>query len=236
MRSDTSFLHSYKFILNRFPAEWKTRDILTTFFRLAPFYLRGMFERLFFKRSSGWVLVGKGASIRYARHLSAGRDFIVEDYAEVNCMTYRGIIVGDRVTIGKHAIVRPTNIYGSAIGEGLKIGNNSSIGPYSYIGCSGYIEIGDNVMMSPRVSIYSENHLFDDPDLTIKEQGVKREFVKIEDDCWIAANTVILSGVTIGRGSVIAAGSVVNKDVPPYSIVGGVPAKVIKSRKGKAEN
>jgi acetyltransferase-like isoleucine patch superfamily enzyme len=175
-------------------------------------------------------LVGKGASIRYARHLSVGRDFIVEDYAEVNCMTYRGIIAGDRVTIGKHAIIRPTNIYGSAIGEGLKIGNNSSIGPYSYIGCSGYIEIGDNVMMSPRVSIYAENHLFDHPELTIKEQGVKREFVKIEDDCWIAANTIILAGVTIGRGSVIAAGSVVTKDVPPYSIVGGVPAKVIKSR------
>jgi acetyltransferase-like isoleucine patch superfamily enzyme len=134
------------------------------------------------------------------------------------------------VTIGKHAIIRPTNIYGSAIGEGLKIGNNSSIGPYSYIGCSGYIEIGDNVMMSPRVSIYAENHLFDRPDLTIKEQGVKREFVKIEDDCWIAANTVILAGVTIGRGSIIAAGSVVTKDIPPYSIVGGVPAKVIKSR------
>jgi acetyltransferase-like isoleucine patch superfamily enzyme len=73
--------------------------------------------------------------------------------------------------------------------------------------------------------------LFDDPELNIKEQGVKREFVKIEDDCWIAANTVILAGVTIGRGSVVAAGSVVTKDVPPYSIVGGVPAKVIKSRK-----
>jgi acetyltransferase-like isoleucine patch superfamily enzyme len=190
-----------------------------------------MIHRLYFKRSSGWVLIGKGASIRYARHLSVGRDFIVEDYAEVNCMTYRGIIAGDRVTIGKHAIIRPTNIYGSAIGEGLKIGNNSSIGPYSYIGCSGFIEIGDNVMMSPRVSIYAENHLFDDPELSIKEQGVKREFVKIEDDCWIAANTVILAGVTIGRGSVVAAGSVVTKDVPPYSIVGGVPAKVIKSRK-----
>jgi len=193
--------------------------------------MRGMFQRLFFKRSKGWVMVGKGASIRYARHLSVGRDFIVEDYAEVNCMTYRGIVAGDRVTIGKHAIIRPTNIYGSAIGEGLKIGNNSSIGPYSYIGCSGYIEIGDNVMMSPRVSIYAENHLFDRPDLTIKEQGVKREFVKIEDDCWIAANVVILAGVTIGRGSIIAAGSVVTKDIPPYSIVGGVPAKVIKSRK-----
>lgn len=231
MSSETGFFRRYKFIVDRFPTEWKNYDILTTLYRLSFFFLRGMFQRLFFKRSSGWVLVGKGASIRYARHLSVGRDFIVEDYAEVNCMTYRGIIAGDRVTIGKHAIIRPTNIYGSAIGEGLKIGNNSSIGPYSYIGCSGFIEIGDNVMMSPRVSIYAENHLFDHPDLTIKEQGVKREFVKIEDDCWIAANTIILAGVTIGRGSVIAAGSVVTKDIPPYSIVGGVPAKVIKSRK-----
>jgi len=231
MSSETGFFRRYKFIVDRFPVEWKNYDILTTLYRLSFFYFRGMIQRLFFKRSSGWVLVGKGASIRYARHLSVGRDFIVEDYAEVNCMTYRGIVAGDRVTIGKHAIIRPTNIYGSAIGEGLKIGNNSSIGPYSYIGCSGFIEIGDNVMMSPRVSIYAENHLFDHPDLSIKEQGVKREFVKIEDDCWIAANTIILAGVTIGRGSVIAAGSVVTKDVPPYSIVGGVPAKVIKSRK-----
>lgn len=231
MKSETGLLQRFKFILNRFPSEWQATDIISTFYRLSFFYARGMFQRLFFKRSKGWVLVGKGASIRYARHLSVGRDFIVEDYAEVNCMTYRGIVAGDRVTIGKHAIIRPTNIYGSAIGEGLKIGNNSSIGPYSYIGCSGYIEIGDNVMMSPRVSIYAENHLFDDPGLTIKEQGVKREFVKIEDDCWIAANTVILAGVTIGRGSVIAAGSVVTKDIPPYSVVGGIPAKVIKSRK-----
>ncbi len=231
MASETSFLQRYKYIVNRFPGEWKSTDILNTFYRLSFFFIRGFFHRLFFKSSKGWVMVGKGASIRYARYLSAGRDFIVEDYAEVNCMTYKGIIAGDRVTIGKHAIIRPTNIYGSSIGEGLKIGNNSSIGPYSYIGCSGYIEIGDNVMMSPRVSIYAENHVYDRTDITLKEQGVKREFVKIEDDCWIAANTVILAGVTIGKGSVIAAGSVVTKDVPPYSIVAGIPAKVIKSRK-----
>lgn len=231
MASETSFLHRYNYIINRFPTDWAGRDILSTLFRLSFFFIRGTFQRLFFKSAKGWVMVGKGASIRYARHLTAGRDFIVEDYAEVNCMASRGIVIGDRVTIGKYAIIRPTNIYGSAIGEGLKIGNNSSIGPYSYIGCSGYIEIGENVMMSPRVSIYAENHLFDHPELTIKEQGVRREFVKIEDDCWIAANTVILAGVTIGRGSVIAAGSVVTKDVLPYSIVGGVPAKLIKHRR-----
>ena len=64
----------------------------------------------------------------------------------------------------------------------------------------------------------------------MKEQGVTRQFVVIEDDCWIASHSVILAGVTVGRGSIVAAGSVVTTDVPPYSIVAGVPARVIRPR------
>ncbi len=224
------FLQRLDFIKQRFPDDWKTADMVTTLLRLSVFLLRGCYQRLFFAGSKGLVLVGKGASIRYAKYLNVGKDFIVEDYAEINCMAHQGIIAGDRVTIGKYAVIRPVNLYGAEIGEGLKIGNNSSIGPFAYIGCSGLIEIGNNVIMSPRVSIYSENHLYEGLNELIMEQGVKRAFVKIEDNCWIAANSVILSGVTIGTGSVVAAGSVVTKDVPPYSVVGGVPAKVIKSR------
>lgn len=219
------------YISRRFGEEWNSYGITVTLFRMGCMFLRGCWQRLFFGRASGFVFVGRGASIRYARYLQVGKDFIVEDYAEVNCMARNKIIAGNRVTIGKHAIVRPANAYGGDIGEGLIIGNNSSIGPFAYIGCSGTIRIGNNVMMSPRVSIYAENHLFDRVDITIKDQGVKRQFVTIEDDCWIASNSVILAGVTVGRGSVVAAGSVVTNDVPPYSVVGGVPAKVIKSRK-----
>ncbi|RZL19666.1 MAG: acyltransferase [Pedobacter sp.] len=221
----------FKFISGRFPGDWTTYGKTVTLFRLFFMLVRGAFKRLFFGSSSGMVFVGRGTSIRYSRYLHAGRDLIIEDYAEVNCMAHNKIILGNRVTIGKYAIIRPANAYGGEIGEGLKVGNNSSIGPYAYIGCSGMIEIGDNVMLSPRVSIYAENHLFDSTQRTIKDQGVKRSFVKIEDDCWIASNSVILAGVTVGRGSVIASGSVVTKDVPPYSVVAGVPAKVIKSRK-----
>jgi acetyltransferase-like isoleucine patch superfamily enzyme len=64
----------------------------------------------------------------------------------------------------------------------------------------------------------------------MKEQGVTQKGIVIEDDCWIAANSIILDGVTIGRGSVVAAGAVVSKSVPPYSVVAGVPARIIKSR------
>lgn len=180
--------------------------------------------------ASGWVLVGKQASLRYAKYIEAGKNLIVEDYAEINARSARKIILGNRVTIGKFAIIRPGNLYGGEIGEGLKVGDHSNIGPYSYIGCSGYIEIGNQVMISPRVSIYAENHVFDEITRTIKSQGVKRKQVVIEDDCWIASNTIILAGVTIGKGSVVAAGSVVTSDVPPYSVVGGVPARLIKKR------
>jgi acetyltransferase-like isoleucine patch superfamily enzyme len=197
---------------------------------LAIYLIRGFCQRIFFGKAAGMVLTGKGVSIRYAKYLEAGKDLIIEDYAELNCLSRQKIIIGERVSIGKFAIIRPTNSYGGEIGEGLKIGNNSNIGPYCYIGCSGYIEIGNNVMISPRVSIYAENHVFDRTDITMKEQGVNRQFVKIEDDCWVAANSIILAGVTIGKGSVIAAGSIVTKDIPPYSIVAGVPARVIKQR------
>ena len=203
-----------------------------TFYYLAFFFLRGLMRRLYIGSVKGIIFIGKNVSILYPKNLFIGRDTIIEDGVEINCLSIDGIKFGDRVTIGKYAIIRPSNIYGGPIGEGLVMGNNSNIGPYNYIGCSGKITIGNNVMLAPRVSIYAENHVFENPNITIKAQGVTKMNVVIEDDCWIAANAIILAGVTIGKGSVVAAGSVVNEDVPAFSVVAGVPARVIKSRLG----
>ena len=73
-------------------------------------------------------------------------------------------------------------------------------------------------------------HVFDDLEQPISKQGLTKKGIKIHNDVWIAANCVILDGVEIGEGSIIAAGSVVAKNVPPYSVVAGIPAKVIKNR------
>lgn len=216
---------------SRFQGDWKLWDKLVTLMRMSMWLLRGTFLRLFFKKSEGLVFVGPSAKILYKSHLSVGRNFIAERGCEINCLSKSGMIFGDKVTIGTYAVIRPSNTYGGDIGEGLKIGSNSNIGPYSYIGCSGKIEIGSQVMISPRVSIYAENHNFDNAEEPMKEQGVTRGYVKIEDDCWIASNSVILSGVTIGQGSVVAAGSIVTKDVPPFSVVAGNPARILKTRK-----
>jgi acetyltransferase-like isoleucine patch superfamily enzyme len=217
---------------NRFGEGWSLHNRGLTYYYLAFFFLRGLIYRLCIGSVKGSLFIGKNVAIRYPKNLHLGNQVIIEDGAEINCLASNGMYLGDRVSIGKYAIIRPSNMYGGPIGEGLVMGNNSNIGPYNYIGCSGKITIGDNVMLAPRVSIYAENHVFDNPNITIKAQGVYKKEVVIEDDCWIAANAVILAGVTIGKGSVVAAGSVVNEDVPAFSVVAGVPARVIKSRLG----
>jgi acetyltransferase-like isoleucine patch superfamily enzyme len=146
-------------------------------------------------------------------------------------LSKRGIVFGERCTVGRFASIVPTNPLLGELGEGLKLGDHSNIGAYSYIGCSGYIEIGNNVMRGPRVNLMAENHRFERVDIPMKGQGVDKSFIRIEDDCWIGVNSSVLAGVTIGRGSIVAAGAVVTKDVAPYSIVGGVPARLIRSRK-----
>ena len=216
---------------NRFQTGWSNQNKMITYYYLFFFFIRGLFVRLRIKSAKGLLLVGKKVRIFYPNNLQVGYNTIIEDGAEINCLSLQGIKLGNRVTIGKYAIIRPSNIYGGSIGEGLTMGDNSNIGPYNYIGCSGKITIGNNVMLAPRVSIYAENHVFDHPEILIRDQGVEKKEVIIEDDCWIAANSILLAGVTIGKGSVVAAGSVVTENVPPYSVVAGVPAKFIKSRK-----
>ena len=150
---------------DRFGKGWDFRSASGVYIRTCVWFVRGLFKRILFKSSKGIVLIGKGVTIRQAHYFSVGRSFIAQDHCEINCLSQKGITFGDKVTIGSYAIIRPTNLYGGEPGVGLKVGDNSSIGPYSYIGCSGYIEIGNNVMISPRVGIYSENNNFGNPDM-----------------------------------------------------------------------
>lgn len=193
--------------------------------------LRGQVRRVGLRDARGLLLLGRNVTLRNKSYISLGCNFIAEDYSEIQGLSRRGIVIGNRVTLGRFAMIRPTGYYGTELGEGLRVGDHSSIGPYSFVGCSGFVEIGRNVMIAPRVSIYAENHNFEDLDRPIKEQGVTRSSVTIEDDCWIASHSVILAGVKIGRGAIVAAGSVVTRDVPPYAVVGGAPARIIRSRR-----
>jgi acetyltransferase-like isoleucine patch superfamily enzyme len=87
-------------------------------------------------------------------------------------------------------------------------------------------------MFGPGVRVFSENHVFEDTRSTIKSQGVDRRTVTIGDDCWLGSGTIVTAGVSIGRGVVVGAGSVVTDDLPDWAIAAGSPARVIRSRRG----
>jgi len=205
--------------------------VVQAFLKIIPMVLRGLWWRLWLKHARGLLLVGKGVVFRNPQHISVKKDLVAEDYAEIQGLSKEGIRFGEHVTIGRFAMIRPSGYYGRGIGEGMDVGDYSNIGPYCFIGCSGKIVIGRNVLMGPRVSLLAENHNFDRVDIPIRSQGVTRRSVVIEDDCWLGIGSVVLAGVRIGKRAVVAAGAVVTKDVPPYAIVAGVPARVVGWRR-----
>jgi acetyltransferase-like isoleucine patch superfamily enzyme/glycosyltransferase involved in cell wall biosynthesis len=207
-----------------------TTDLVAMIFKLGAGFLRGLVYRPLFKEKRGLIFINGGAKLRNCGHISLGRNFVAERGCEIQGLSRSGVVFGDNVTVGSYAMIRPSGYYGRDLGEGLEIGDRSNIGAYCYLGAYGGITIGREVMMGPRVSLFAENHNFERTDISMRQQGVTRRRIVIEDDCWLASGSVILAGVTIGKGSIIAAGAVVTKEVPPYSIVGGNPAKIIRSR------
>lgn len=114
----------------------------------------------------------------------------------------------------------------------VRIGDRFFANDYVSLFGGGGIQIGNDVLLGPRVQVFSENHRYETRSVPINRQGWQRAEVRIGDDVWIGAGAIVLPGVTIGMGAVIAAGAVVTKDVAAYSIVGGVPAKLIGTRPG----
>lgn len=185
-------------------------------------------------RADGYVLAERRVRLHHPKGIEAGRGFSLEEGCEIVGLARQGVRFGNRCTVGRYAIIRPTNVLLGPVGDGLSVGDNSNIGPYAFVGCSGLIRIGSDVLMGPGVSLLGENHNFVDRSRPIRDQGVTREGLTIGDNCWLGAGSVILAGTTIGSGAVVAAGAVVAKDVPADTIVGGVPARVIREREAPA--
>jgi len=113
----------------------------------------------------------------------------------------------------------------------ISIGKGSEVNNFTVINGTGSVTIGENVLIGPSVQIISYSHNFIDKNLLIKEQGIEKKKIIIEDDVWIGASAIILPGVKVSKGSVIGANSVVREDTEPYSINVGIPSKKIKYRK-----
>jgi maltose O-acetyltransferase len=143
--------------------------------------------------------------------------------ARLNRMVVRYLFA----SCGREVNIRPGVRFGK--GSQISIGDHSMIGADSIIGSAAAVTIGRDVLMGPEVIIYTSNH-GTSRGVPMRLQKLQIASVRIGNDVWLGARCIILPGVTIGEGAVIAAGAVVTRDVAPYSVVGGIPAKLIRVR------
>jgi acetyltransferase-like isoleucine patch superfamily enzyme len=148
-----------------------------------------------------------------------GRASKVRWRTRMDVLPFNKFILGNKSTIEDFCTIN------NGVGD-VEIGDNTLIGMSNVI--IGPVKIGNNVIFAQNIVVSGLNHEYRDVTKPIHEQKVLIAPIIVEDECWIAANVVITSGVTIGRHSVIAAGAVVTKSVPSYSVAAGNPARVIK--------
>lgn len=163
------------------------------------------------------------------------RNQFPESYISGGCIIKnpKSITIGNRSFIGRYTTLlvakHPSN---ENLSCSLSIGSNTYIGEYNNIrAAGGQITIGDHCLVSQHITMVCTNHLYN-AHLFIDQQSwsLDNNYIRIGDDVWIGANSVVLPGVIIGNGAVIAAGSVVTKSVPSNAIVAGSPARIIRYR------
>ncbi|MCU0347609.1 MAG: acyltransferase [Saprospiraceae bacterium] len=180
------------------------------------------------RRPSG-LFLGKNVRLSNLPNIRFGRLVQLEEHVYVSALGQRPISFGNNVRIGAFSrIITSTTL--NELGSHIRIGNNVGIGEFAYLGGAGGLDIGDDCIIGQYFSCHPENHVFDDPDQPIRLQGTTRQGIRIGNNCWIGAKVTILDGVRIGNGCVVAAGAVVTRSMPANSVIGGVPAKVLKSR------
>jgi acetyltransferase-like isoleucine patch superfamily enzyme len=188
--------------------------------------LRGIFYRLIMKMD-GIVAIENGVRLRFANRIRLGEGVFIDQGVYLHACP-QGIEIGGGSIIMHGAVLHVYN-FRDIPHSGIKIGANSLVGEYTVIRGQGGVSIGDRVYTSPFTQIIAVNHVFDDPERSFVEQGITAEGIIIEDDVWIGSGAIVTDGVRIGKGAVIAAGAVVTKNVEPHTVVGGVPAKLLKT-------
>ena len=196
-------------------------------------YFSYLFERgimlfrglLLFRRL---CFIGKGVRFKCKKRIRLGHYVTIQDYSFVDASSLKGVVIEDYCTIGRGNFLRTGNL--ASYDGYFVMRKNSSTNNNCFLGATGGMEIGSNVLIGPNVTIVTERHEWESLEATIKDQGVVKAPVIIEDDTWIGSNAVILGGCVIGGGAIVGAGSIVTKSVGNGDIVAGNPARVIRNR------
>jgi acetyltransferase-like isoleucine patch superfamily enzyme len=175
------------------------------------------------------LFLGRGVRFFYFSNIHLGKFVTIGEFSYISGLGRKGVVIGHRVNIGDFSRIIVSTSFNN-IGEGITLHDDVAIGEFAYIGGAGGVEIGAACIIGQYFSVHPENHVFNDLTCEIREQGVKREGIKIGTNCWIGSKVTVLDGAIVGDGCVIAAGAVVKGVFPDNVIIGGVPAKIIKER------
>lgn len=189
--------------------------------------IRGL--RIFnFKKRGKLLFFEKNVDLFNSSNIIFGKNVSIGSYVKLSALGKRPLKIGNNVKIGSFSQLIISTTFDD-LGEFIEIGDNVGMGEYCYIGGAGGTSIGANTIIGQYLSIHPENHNFHNKRKLIRSQGTTRKGVEVGSNCWIGSKVTILDGVKIGDNCVIAAGSVVTKNFPKNSLIGGVPAKILKS-------
>lgn len=224
MRSIASRLFPLRLRIDgRVPASYKFMLTLRLLFQMA----RGLFTCV--RRSSlgplfraERVRILSGLSITVGTGVRLGSDVVLDGLGE------EGIRIGSNVKIGDFSRLICSGTI-SNLGRYIELGDRVGLGEFSRIGGSGGVRIGNDTIIGQYFSAHPENHNYSNKQVLIRDQGTTRSEIIVGENCWIGAKVSLLAGTRVGHSCVIAAGSVVSGVFPPYSVIGGVPARILKS-------
>ncbi len=175
------------------------------------------------------ILYNKRKQLFNYLRFGLNQNIVIGKNCNIDCKAKMTINYGGSIKIGNNTELLPYSLI-MTYGGNIEIGQNCSINPFTIIYGHGNVKIGDYVLIAGGTMIIPNNHIYKNKNTPIALQGNDKKGIIIEDDVWIGHGCTILDGIKIGKGSVIAAGSVVNNDVEEYSVVGGIPALLIKKR------
>lgn len=167
----------------------------------------------------------------HLKNIHIGNGAVIQNGVKIVCESR-----DSHVVIGNYTTLLSGSIINTGPAGRVNLGNYCSLQHYSILYGHGGLEIGDYVRIAAHVVIIPANHIFTNLSIPITKQGLTKQGIKIGNDVWIGTGAKILDGVSIDSGSVIAAGCVVNKNIPEYSIVVGIPCRIVKNRKDDFNN
>ena len=176
------------------------------------------------------LILESGARISDTGRLKVGGGLVrIGAHSRVECTASEGVELGRNFKLGAFSRMVASGTM-SDLGHGISVGDDVGISEFAYIGGAGGVRIGSDTIVGQYFSMHPENHVFATTERPIREQSIVRRGIEIGPDCWIGAKVTILDGVVLGRGSVVAAGSVVNRSFPDFAVIGGVPARLLRLR------